>query len=99
MRVGGQRHAPAALHPVPIIQEAGCAPWPVWTGAVNLAPPPPGFDPSTVQLYRLCYSSAESETETSFSQDTSLFPDSIVPATLQTRLPKNPAFTRNTGEV
>ena len=48
----GQRHAPAALYPgkdpVPIVQEAGWAPGPVWTGAENLAPPPPGFDPRTV---------------------------------------------------
>jgi hypothetical protein len=35
--------------PVPIVQEAGWAPGPVWTGAGNLAPPPPGFDPRTVQ--------------------------------------------------
>ena len=34
--------------PVPIVQEAGWAPGPVWTGAENLAPPP-GFDPQTVQ--------------------------------------------------
>jgi hypothetical protein len=33
--------------PVPIVQEAGWAPLPVWTGAENLAPP--GFDPRTVQ--------------------------------------------------
>ena len=32
---------------VPIVQEAGWAPGPVWTGAENL--PPPGFDPQTVQ--------------------------------------------------
>jgi hypothetical protein len=42
MGVGGQLHAPAALprerDPVPIVQEAGWAPWPVWTGAKNLAP-------------------------------------------------------------
>jgi len=41
---------------VPIVQEAGWVPVPVWTGAENLAPP--GFDPRTVQyrsqsLYRL----------------------------------------------
>ena len=51
MGVGGQRHAPAALppgkNPVTIVQEAGWAPGPVWTGAENLAPP--GFDPRTVQ--------------------------------------------------
>jgi hypothetical protein len=33
--------------PVPIVQEAGWAPGPVWTCAKNLAPP--GFDPRTVQ--------------------------------------------------
>jgi len=38
----GQRHAPAALYPrekdpVPIVEEAGWAPGPVWTGAENLA--------------------------------------------------------------
>ena len=32
---------------VPIVQEAGWAPGPVWTGAENLAPP--GFDTRTVQ--------------------------------------------------
>ena len=36
MGVGGQPHAPAAStpgkDPVPILQEAGCAPEPVWTG-------------------------------------------------------------------
>ena len=50
--VGGQRHAPAAFTPrkapVPIVQEAGWAPEPVWLGAENLAPP--GFDPRTFQL-------------------------------------------------
>ena len=33
--------------PVPIVQEAGWAPGPVWTGAENLGPP--GFDPLTAQ--------------------------------------------------
>ena len=41
MGVGGQRHAPAALprenDSASIIQEAGWAPGPVWTGAENLA--------------------------------------------------------------
>ena len=50
--VGSQRHAPARFarrkDPVPIVQEAGWAPGPVWTGAENLAPPP-GFDPRTFQ--------------------------------------------------
>ena len=52
MGVGGQRHSPAALppgkDPVLIVQEAGLAAGPVWTGQENLAPPP-GFDPRTVQ--------------------------------------------------
>ena len=47
----GQRQAPAtpylAKDPVPILQEAGWASGPVWTGAENLAPPE--FDPRTVQ--------------------------------------------------
>ena len=51
MGVGGQRHTPAAFTPrkdlVPIVQEAGWAPGPVWIGVENLAPP--GFDPQTVQ--------------------------------------------------
>ena len=43
MGVGGQRQAPAALTPrewdlVPIVQEVGWEPGPVWTGAENLAP-------------------------------------------------------------
>jgi hypothetical protein len=38
MWVGGQRHAPAALPPGPIVQDAGWAPSSVWTGAENLAP-------------------------------------------------------------
>jgi hypothetical protein len=42
MGVGGQRHAPAAFtpgkEPVPIVQEAGWVPGPVWIGAENLAP-------------------------------------------------------------
>jgi hypothetical protein len=52
MGVGDQRHAPAAFtpskDPVPILQEAGWAPGPVWIGAENLAPL--GFDTRTVQL-------------------------------------------------
>jgi hypothetical protein len=47
MVVGGQRFTPGK-DPVPLVQEAGWAPGPVWTGAENLASPP-GFDPRTVQ--------------------------------------------------
>ena len=40
--MGGQRHAPAAFtagkDPVPIVQEVGWTPGPVWTGEENLAP-------------------------------------------------------------
>ena len=42
MGVGGKCHAPAPFtlrkDPVPIVQEAGCAPGPVWIGAENLTP-------------------------------------------------------------
>jgi hypothetical protein len=41
MGVSGQRHSPAALpperDPVPVVQEAGRAPGPIWTGVENLA--------------------------------------------------------------
>jgi len=50
MGVAGQPHAPAASSsgkdPVPIEQEVGWTPGPVWTGAENRVPP--GFDPRTV---------------------------------------------------
>jgi hypothetical protein len=36
--------------PVPIVQEAGWAPWQVWMGVESLTSAPPGFDPWTVQL-------------------------------------------------
>jgi hypothetical protein len=50
-------HFSPGKDPLPIVQEVGWAPGPVWTAA-NLAPP--GFDPRTVQpvaqsLYRLSY--------------------------------------------
>jgi hypothetical protein len=41
MRVSGQRHAPAVLYPpgkeppVPIVQEAGWAPEPVWSQRIE----------------------------------------------------------------
>jgi hypothetical protein len=36
MGVSGQRHAPAALlPPVPIVQEAGWAPEPIWTQKIE----------------------------------------------------------------
>jgi hypothetical protein len=42
MGVGGQRHPPAAFTPgkdqVPIVQEAGWSPGPVWISAENLDP-------------------------------------------------------------
>jgi hypothetical protein len=62
MEVVGQRHAPAALppgnDPVPIVQETGCAPGPVWMGDENVdpigirSPVPPARSES---LYRLRY--------------------------------------------
>ena len=59
----GQRHAPVALYtpgkdPVPIVQEAGWAPGPVWTGAENLTPTgirSPDRPARSQSLYRLRY--------------------------------------------
>jgi hypothetical protein len=52
MGVSGQRHAPAALLPpgngpsVPIVQEAGWAPEPVWTQRLEEKSfAPPGIEP------------------------------------------------------
>jgi len=62
MRVGGQPHAPTASipgkDPVSIVQEAGWAPGPVWTGAENLAPTvirSPNRPAHSQSLYRLSY--------------------------------------------
>jgi len=62
MGVGGQRQAPVAFtpgkDPVPIVQEAGWAPGPVWTGAENLAPTgirSPDRQARRESLYRLRY--------------------------------------------
>jgi len=53
MKVCVQRQAPAALpagkRPVTNFIGAWVGPGPLRTGAENLAPPPPGFDPRTVQ--------------------------------------------------
>jgi len=60
--VSGQRHAPAALYPgkdlVPIVQEAGWAPGPVWTDAENIATTgirSPDRPACSQSLYRLTY--------------------------------------------
>ena len=45
-------------YPVPIVQEAGWAPWPVWTGAENLAPTgirSPDRPARSQLLYQLSY--------------------------------------------
>ena len=42
-----RQHLTPRKDPVPIVQEAGWAPGPVWTGAEDLASP--GFDPRTIQ--------------------------------------------------
>jgi hypothetical protein len=64
MGVSGQRHAPAALiPPVPIGQEAGWAPEPVWTQGYRKNPLPlpeieprsPGRPARSQTLYRLSY--------------------------------------------
>ena len=47
-----------SLRPVPIVQEAGWAPGPVWTGAENLAPTgirSPDRPARSQSLYRQCY--------------------------------------------
>ena len=53
-----QRHVQDAVYPVndpvPIVQEAGWAPGPVWTGAENFDNP--GFDARTVQHVASLYS-------------------------------------------
>jgi len=52
MGVGDQCHIPER-DPVPIVQDAGLTPRPVWTGAENFAPL--GFDPQTIQpIVSLC---------------------------------------------
>ena len=60
--MSGQRHAPAALYPgkdlVPIVQEAGWAPGPVWTDAENIATTgirSPDRPACSQSLYRLTY--------------------------------------------
>jgi hypothetical protein len=58
--VGGEGHAPAALLPgkIPVVQEAGWNPGPVWTGAEKLAPTgirSPGRPARSQSLYRVCY--------------------------------------------
>jgi hypothetical protein len=64
MGVGGQHYGPAAFtpgkDPVPIAQEAGRAPGPVWIGAENLAPTgiqSPDLPAHNESLYRLHYPS------------------------------------------
>jgi hypothetical protein len=59
MGLGGQRHAPAALPPVPNVQEAAWAAGPIWTYAENLAPignRSPDPEVRSDLLYRLSYS-------------------------------------------
>ena len=64
MGVGGQRHVLAVFtpgkDPVPIVQEAGWAPGPVWTDVENLAPTGIGSldcPARSKSLYQLCYPS------------------------------------------
>ena len=62
MGMGGQRHAPATLPPVPIVQEAGWAPGPVWTSAENLVPTgiqSPDRPACSQSLFRLSYRAHE----------------------------------------
>jgi len=64
MWMGGQRHAPAALppgkKPLPIVQEDGRVPGPVWKGAENLVPTgirSPDRSAGSESLYQLSYPS------------------------------------------
>ena len=66
MGMGGQHHAPAAFtpgnEPVPIVQEAGRASEPVWTGAESLARTEirsPDLAARSESLYRLSYPGME----------------------------------------
>ena len=68
MGVVGQRHAPAAFtagkDPVLIVQEAGWAPGPIWTGAENLALTgirSPYLPTHSESLYRLSYPGPSTE--------------------------------------
>jgi hypothetical protein len=82
---------------VPIVQQAGWVPGPVWTGAANLAPTgirSPGRPDRNKSLYRLSCPGGESETGTGFTQNTSLFLVSIVPPMLQTHRLLNTALTK-----
>ena len=53
---------------VPIVQEVGCTPGPVWTGAENR--PPPGFDPRTVQPVDSCYTNYATQSTKTYIQFT-----------------------------
>jgi len=59
MDVGGQQHAPATVSPedpVPIVQEAGWVPGPVWTGAfATTCIQSPDHPARSESLYRLSY--------------------------------------------
>jgi len=64
----GQRHASAAFYPgkgpVPIVQEAGWASGPVWTGAEDLTPTgfrSPDLPAISQSLYRLRYTAHEQD--------------------------------------
>ena len=72
--VRGQRHAAAALFPgkapVPILQEVGWVPGPVWTGAENLAPTgirSPDQPVRSQSLYQLSYPAYLTECKTAIS--------------------------------
>ena len=53
--------------PVAIVQDAGWAPGPFWTGAENLASP--GFDPRTVQPVASRYTDYATRPQCSNSRD------------------------------
>jgi len=58
MEVGSLQHVPAALppeeEPVPIVQETGWAPGPIWTDAENLIPTGNRFSDSPAHRIQNC---------------------------------------------
>jgi hypothetical protein len=61
--------------PVPIVQKAGWAPGPVWTGAENLTPP--GFDSWTVQSVASRYTEYATQPSSTYWVIISIRPQSL----------------------
>ena len=59
MDMGGHHEASVALasgiDSVPVLEQAGWDPGPIWTCEKNLAPPSSGFEPRTAQTVAIRY--------------------------------------------